>query len=256
MFGFDNIFNVLSAIVDVLRRRPLIRIWVLGISLLLASAGGVLGALTAFNIYPDLKEPLQQTAVVLVAVFGFLSLLSIISYSSIDFRGNDYFDFELDRLREERNTIQERISDAPKSEDVIDTIQLNLNQLNEYYVINKSQARTSFGFSVFAIVAGLITIIGGVWIFYFQESPNFQLTAITSVAGILAEFIGAAYFYVYRKSLEQLNFFFMQLVRMQDTMLSVSLCEQIAPEERQMQLRGEIILTLLERNPVVSQSSN
>ena len=50
---------------------------------------------------------------------------------------------ELEPIRQERMAIEERLSHKAEP-DIFDTIQLNLNQLNEYYVINKSQARRSF----------------------------------------------------------------------------------------------------------------
>ena len=156
-------------------------------------------------------------------------------------------------MHEERQKIQDRLSETEKP-NVLDTIQLNLNQLSEYYTINKSQARNSFRFSVFAVIAGLSTIIAGVWFFYLQETPNVSLTVISGISGTMIQFIGAAYFYLYRKSLDQLNFFFSQLVKMQDTMLSVKLCEEVTPQEKQIELREKVIITLLERSslPIAS----
>jgi uncharacterized membrane protein YidH (DUF202 family) len=242
------LITMLALIVSVMRSYPRLRAWVTGLSVVGITAGVGLEFLGFFYVPAEMKDPLQNVALGIIIISVAFASIAIASYSDIKFHNEDTLTVELERLREERNTIQERLSDAPKSADVIDTIQLNLNQLSEYYVINKSQARTSFGFSVFAIVSGLVTIIAGIWIFYLQEKPNLQLTAITSIAGVLAEFIGAAYFYLYRKSLEQLNFFFLQLVRMQDTMLSVRLCEEVVPEDNQMQLRATIILTLLQRS--------
>ena len=159
----------------------------------------------------------------------------------------------MNTLHEERQKIQDRLSETEKP-NVLDTIQLNLNQLSEYYTINKSQARNSFRFSVFAVIAGLSTIIAGVWFFYLQETPNVSLTVISGISGTMIQFIGAAYFYLYRKSLDQLNFFFSQLVKMQDTMLSVKLCEEVTPQEKQIELREKVIITLLERSslPIAS----
>jgi hypothetical protein len=153
-------------------------------------------------------------------------------------------------LREERHKIQKRLAEKPKP-DVLDTIQLSLNQLTEYYAINKSQARNSFSFSVFAVIVGLATLIGGIWFFYLTEKQNIQLATISGIAGVLIQFIGGAYFYLYRRSLDQLNYFFNQLVKMQDTMLSIRLCEQIVPKERQNELRETVILRLLERSSTV-----
>ena len=41
----------------------------------------------------------------------------------------------------------------------MDKIDLGLNQLEEYYVINKNQARNSFHISLFAIIVGFLTIV-------------------------------------------------------------------------------------------------
>jgi hypothetical protein len=173
------------------------------------------------------------------------------AYVGLNIKGGGFLQLELESLHEERKRITERLAETPKP-DILDTIQLSLNQLSEYYTINKSQARNSFTFSVFAIVVGLATLVGGIWIFYFRESPQLEMAAITSIAGVLSQFIGGAYFYLYRRSQEQLNFFFEQLVKMQDTMLSVKLCEQVQPPEKQVDLREKIILTLLQRSSVTT----
>lgn len=104
--------------------------------------------------------------------------------------------------------------------DVLDSIRLSLNQLTEYYTINKARARNSFRLSVFVIVTGLATIVFGIWLFYFRSS-NMPLAAISTVAGVLVEFIGGAYFYLFNRATNQLNYFYGTLVRSQETMLAV-----------------------------------
>jgi hypothetical protein len=172
-------------------------------------------------------------------------VLSLASFAPLDFTKIRTGDFDIASIREERKEIKRRISQSPK--DVVGTIQLNLNQLTEYYAINKNQARSSFGWSIFAIIAGLITLIGGIWLFYLQEKPNIQLATISSIAGILAEFIGAAYFFLYVKSINQLNFFFVQLLRLQDTMLSIKLMEDIKDESKQDDVRKKLISAIMSR---------
>lgn len=53
-----------------------------------------------------------------------------------------------------------------------------------------------------------------------------------------------------------MNFFFAQLVKMQDTMLSVKLCEQVQPLERQVELREKIILALMQRSSAAINPSS
>jgi MFS family permease len=174
---------------------------------------------------------------------GFLALLFISHFAS---RIPDVFEIQLEKLREERVEITQKI-EQEKELDIFHTIQLSLNQLNEYYTINKGQARSSFRFSIFSIVVGLITIVTGIWFFYFGRS-NIELTFITGISGVLLEFIGGAYFFMYKKSLEQVNFFFGQLIKIQDTMLAINLANNIEDKEKRTVLTDKIITSLLERS--------
>lgn len=244
---FDIFFDALGILIEVLKRNPPIRRVIVVLSLLALVLAGSLSLSATLFVWP---LPIEQVSPVLgpiVGIAGFMLFIGLAAYTGLKVKGSGGLQLELQSLHEERKRITERLTETPKP-DILDTIQLSLNQLNEYYTINKSQARNSFTFSVFAIVVGLATLVGGIWIFYFGESPRVDLAAITSIAGVLSQFIGGAYFYLYRRSQEQLNFFFEQLVKMQDTMLSVKLCEQVQPAERQVELREKIILTLLQRS--------
>jgi len=244
----DAFFDVFGILIQSLRNNPQIRAWTTGLGLVLLVSSLAILAAAPFLFIQDVAANVRDVAPAVAGGGGFLTFISLAAYSGIKLKGSGRIELEsLESIREERQTIQERLHDKPKG-DIIDTIQLNLNQLSEYYVINKSQARNSFRFSVFAVISGLVTLVAGVWIFYLRTPPNIEMSIISGAAGVLIQFIGAAYFYLYRTSLEQLNFFFAQLVKMQDTMLSVKLCEQIAPEEKQAALRERIILTLLERS--------
>lgn len=239
--------DAIGIVIESLRRNPKARAWFTGLCLALLGSSLAVWATSPFLFVPDVAKDVARIAPFVGVFSGFLGFLGLAAYTGVKVKGGGLIQIELEALREERQTIQERLLEKPKA-DIIDTIQLNLNQLSEYYVINKSQARNSFRFSVFAVVTGLLTLLAGVWFFYLRTTPNIEMTVISGVAGVLVQFIGGAYFYLYRKSLEQLNFFFGQLVKMQDTMLSVKLCEQISPEEKQVALRERIILTLLERS--------
>lgn len=205
-----------------------------------------------FFIYP-VAAGLRQLTPIISVVFGALFLLSLLSFAPIKIKSVRSFDFDfIESIRQERKEIEQRISENPR-QDISSTIQLSLNQLTEYYAINKSQARSSFGWSIFAMIVGLVTLIGGIWLFYLRDTPNLQLTAITGVASILAEFIGAAYFFLYNKTLNQLNLFYAQLVRLQDTMLSIKLMEDIKESSKQTGMREKLITTLINHSIYNSQ---
>jgi hypothetical protein len=252
---FDILSDIAGLIIEVLKRNRNARTAVTVVSLALIA---FLSALTLSSVLYSKPLPFlairQGVAVAYVVSCGML-LLALAANTGITVVGGGELRLELKSLHEERKDITDRLA-ANQRPDILDTIQLSLNQLNEYYTINKSQATNSFKFSVSAVVFGLATTIGGVWMFYLGDNPRIDLAAITAVSGVLLQFIGGAYFYLYRKSLEQLNFFFSQLVKMQDTMLSIKLCDQIQPDERKAELREKIAITLLERAMVRSVVTN
>lgn len=168
-----------------------------------------------------------------------LCLLIIDSYSESD--------KELGQILYERKAINNKIDQKPEP-DIYDTIRLSLNKINEYYTINQSQAKSSFASSMLAIFSGLITLLSGVWLYYYGQYPSINITVLTSVSGVLLEFIGGAYFFVYKKSLEQVNFFFGQLIKVQDTMLAINLSKGMDDRTKAGEMTEKIITSLLERS--------
>jgi len=152
---------------------------------------------------------------------------------------------DLESIKQERNEIKQKLKND--QHDIFQIIDLNLNQVSEYYTINKAQARISFMYSIFAITIGLLTIIAGIWLRYLGKI-EFELSFLTGVAGIISEFIGVSCFFLYKKSLEQLNSFFNQLMVIQDTMLAINLARNLSTPESKNEIETKIISTLLERS--------
>jgi hypothetical protein len=64
----------------------------------------------------------------------------------------------------------------------------------------------------------------------------------------MLQFIGGAYYYLYNKSLIQLNFFFARLTVMQDTMLSIKLCDQITEVPVKIKILEHSIFEIITRD--------
>jgi Cyanobacterial TRADD-N associated 2-Transmembrane domain len=248
---YNEVYKLAQVLIELLRNRPRVRFWLTLTSSILLVTSLVLTVFLFFIITESGYERFRPPSLIANIFLLYLFAISLLSYSTVKL--DDNFKIQLEELHEERKDLKRKISLKEKA-DILDTIQLNLNQLSEYYTINKGQARNSFRISVSAIVLGLFTLLAGIWFFYLRETTsNITLATLSGVSGVLLQFIGGAYFYLYRKSLEQLNFFFSQLVKMQDTMLSIKLCEQITKEDRQIDVREKIILSLLERSLLVAE---
>ena len=183
------------------------------------------------------------TPVILIIVVGIAS--RIFAYFM-----DKKLDEELQPVREERQEVRERLRDKSK-EDSIDTIQLGLNQLTEYYVTNKDQGRYSLNFSLFALVGGLLITTSGIWFFYLGTSPDVELTAISSLSGTMLLLLGGISFFTYRRSIANLHSSFDQFAKMYDTLLAIKLTQELSDEQKHVQIMETVILTLLGSSPTL-----
>ncbi|WP_437261301.1 TRADD-N-associated membrane domain-containing protein [Bacillus thuringiensis] len=176
---------------------------------------------------------------------------SLLAFSKEPINFKNPLDIELEKLSEEREQLKAKVQDKDikVKNNVFNTIQLNLNQTTEYYTINKSQAKQSFRASIFAIIIGLTTLVVGIWFMFYKE--NITMATISAISSVLLEAIGGMYFYVYKKSLEQLNFFYDKLEKTQDTMVAIELTNNISDDAKKMELQEKVILNLIERSSSV-----
>lgn len=149
------------------------------------------------------------------------------------------------RLVEKRRDAEGTLKSSPT--DVSAIVLLNMAKLDEYYALNKSQARNSFLASIVAVSIGFVVLV-----FSIRYSQGSRIVP-GAISGVLLQFIGGAFFVMYNKSLDQLNFFYGKLVRLQDTMLAVQQCELLNPRTRD-RVREILIVALINR-PEMSKAS-
>jgi hypothetical protein len=137
------------------------------------------------------------------------------------------------RLVEKRRDAEGTLKSSPT--DVSAIVLLNMAKLDEYYALNKSQARNSFLASIVAVSIGFVVLV-----FSIRYSQGSRIVP-GAISGVLLQFIG------------QLNFFYGKLVRLQDTMLAVQQCELLNPRTRD-RVREILIVALINR-PEMSKAS-
>jgi hypothetical protein len=180
--------------------------------------------------------------VILLIVVGITA--KIFSYFTVK-----QLDAELLPVKEERQEIKERLRDKTREES-IDTLQLGLNQLAEYYATNKHQGRQDLIFGFFALVGGLLVMASGLWFFYLGTSPNIELTAIASLSGTVLLLLSGISFFTYKRSLANLHSSFDAFAKMYDTLLAIRLAQELPDEQKHVQVMETVILTLLGSNPI------
>lgn len=133
------------------------------------------------------------------------------------------------------------VREAVKGGEASEIAVVNMQKLDEYYVLSKNQARSSFYASIGAVCLGFIAILIAA-----RFAANSSQAIVGSLAGVVLNFIGGAFFVMYNKSLQQLNMFYGKLVQLQDTMLAIQQCDKLSGETGAL-VRQNIILELIQR---------
>jgi hypothetical protein len=145
----------------------------------------------------------------------------------------------------ELNVKKENVAaaEADPGRDTFSMARLSMAKLDEYYVLNKSQAKWSFLASLFAVTAGFVVLIYAI-----QNASGSSVKIVAgSVAGVLMQFIAAGFFYIYNKSLAQMVLFYTNLTRLQDTMLAVQLCAEVKDEQVRTSVMSDLIRDVMRR---------
>ncbi|GEL10804.1 hypothetical protein SAMN05192550_0144 [Flavobacterium glycines] len=232
---------VRETIIGLRKNKKVRKIFIIVFSTILLCSIGILIFLSE-----DLDSNFLEFITFLTVFSSIMFLITLISYTDIKI-DNKGLTVELNKIKRDREKIIEQITQQENN--VFNTIQLSLNQITEYYTINLNQARSSYRWSITAIIIGLITLISGAWLLFFQTTPNITVGIITGISGIIIEFIGASNIYIYNKSLVQLNLYFKELLNIQDTMLAIELCEKIEDSNpKKLEITERIIISLMTRS--------
>jgi len=143
-------------------------------------------------------------------------------------------------INQKKQSVQ--AAEESPTRDTFAMARLSMAKLDEYYVLNKSQAKWSFFASIFAVTAGFIVLISAL-----NQSSNLVKVTAGSIAGVLLQFIAGGFFYIYNKSSQQMVLFYTNLTRLQDTMLAVQLCSELKDPTSQTAVMSDLIRDVMRR---------
>jgi hypothetical protein len=156
-------------------------------------------------------------------------------------------DFELVFPAAEATKAREKAEETfEKSANSDDALKLDFSRLNEYYVINQNQARSSFRWAIFSMFVGLTTIIAGIWFFYLRTSvPNTFMASLSTAAGISVNIIGALFLRLHSQTQERSFVYYGRLAELQKLSLAIRMVTEHQDENKQSDARNLVILQLI-----------
>lgn len=135
----------------------------------------------------------------------------------------------------------ERLSNAAES-DVKEIAVTQLELLSQYYELSLSQAGRSFRVALIASAIGLLFFLG-VIAYMLIVGASAEISTVGVVGGALSSFIAAVNFFLYGKTLTQLNIFQGKLESTQRFLLANSLSENLENSLKQ-RTRARLIAKL------------
>ena len=135
----------------------------------------------------------------ILGVVDFIGLLTVMASYSSSIVNKLSVNEKLTEIKNERIQIEKNIEEK-KGANVQEIIRLNLNQLDEYYTINKKQNKNSYSISVFTIIVGFFLIVATI-VMYFVYPDKYAISIITGLTGLVSEFIGATSLLLYKESI-------------------------------------------------------
>jgi len=153
--------------------------------------------------------------------------------------------FPTQQASKERENAEAKFEASPTPEDAL---VLDQKRLNEYYVINQNQARSSFRWAIFSMLLGLGTIIAGIWVFYFRVvQPDKFMASLSTAAGLVVNVISCFFLFLYSKTQDRSLYYYQQLAAMQKFSMAMRLVDAHTDVNEQKVARDLIIKELISR---------
>jgi hypothetical protein len=150
--------------------------------------------------------------------------------------------------KEERDHYLQQLA-AAQGEAVFKTLLLiNISACEEFTYQTRDQAAESFKLSMAMAGLGFVLVAASVIVGVYAQMmvPNaLDIAYLTGIAGIVSEFIAGVFFYLYNRTIQQINTFHAQLQAAQKIVVGLVLNSMVADETQRNASSLEMIKLLL-----------
>lgn len=229
--------EALAGFIEELRKRPKVRFWVTVVSSIVGIASAVLWQTANILFVEGITKSVVEIAPGFLLVSGFVFILALASYSSIRFRNPG-------RLYSERIAEAEsKIEDEPTQ--ITPAWDLARITLEAYFNRNLGQITAIFWLSVTVMFIGFVIIVWGIT--QSIRSPELIApAAIAAGAGVITEFIGATFLFIYRSAIEQAINYSKTLERINSVGMAMKILDTMPDETKDEDLKSKTKATLVE----------
>lgn len=168
----------------------------------------------------------------------FTGIGSLFVLTSMVFR---FIKNENTNIKQETEDVVKDIQNQPDY-DVFKLLYKNVRESTEYYIISKRQANKSFILAIISCVLGVFIYMCGFLIVAFLDK---NITILTTISGTVVELIAGLSFWMYSKSLKQLNEYHRRLSSTEKYLTSIQMADKLESSEREKMYRWIIERVML-----------
>ena len=148
---------------------------------------------------------------------------------------------EAKNIKVETDEIVKNIQEQPDY-DIFKLLYKNVRESTEYYIISKRQANKSFTLAIISCVFGVVIYICG---FLIVAILNKDIAIFTTIAGTVVELVAGLSFWMYSKSLKQLNEYHRRLSSTEKYLTAIQMADKLESTEKNNMYRWIIERVML-----------
>ena len=183
--------------------------------------------------------------VVVEIILWVLSILIFIAALGAD---SSKFRDELEKLEYRKKFLLQLTNPNYKPTYFDSLVNINIENLSEYYSLVKKHTQKSFILSCIASVSGFVLIVLGL-VFQYINSEYENISYLVTSSGILVELVSGLFFYLYNKTVRQLKDYHDSLLEVQNILLSFKLIEETEQASERLPLITKMIEFLVSKRP-------
>lgn len=209
-----------------------------------------------FKIIYGTVNDVRQEEVVLENYSQKLNNAVIIKTGNINGQAsNQYYNcFEKNRFNSQNIASDSNPNyDDSKVIDAIKHMNINLENIKEFYIWSQKQAKYAFRLAIVLCILGALLIFFAI-LFPIVFNRDIDLTIIPAIGGAIVEVIAGTSLIVYQRSLSQLNHYHKALHEDERFLTSVNLLNRFSKTETQDEMLKEIIRSEIQMNIIESEN--
>ena len=177
-----------------------------------------------------------------------ISMLTYITKERLDMFSLKKENKEIEEAKKTIHFVLADKSNKNSDKNVIRMMQDNVEELREYYVISKQQARKSFSAALLACIFGVCIYIFGI---VSSVILKVDVSIISVIGGTVTEVIAALFFWLYKEATNQLGVYHQRLGSTEKYLTVIQIIKELPEDKKYEEYSNLIEHILLDNQEIV-----